>query len=426
MMRALLHGAAGVALVVLSTSVGCALRGQSPGDMPQVLVARHELRVVFPRDTSSRWGWFGLQDTGTNPRLYRYAWNLDVDATVGPRSVGVAIEPTTSGPRTFASLNAILDAARPYVCSYGMAISCGEPKLTAAVEAGRPVLVVRDSVLIAHLFALHPTFVRLSQDHPDVGGLVSWDRVPVEYRAPALRPLSPGAHAAASDERRLDALDRFSVRRRIAGGQGLVDRMWIVVGDSVPLWLLETQHTYDTSFPGQRDLSDSGWAVLDPRLARLSRPDTTKPIDGFWTEGRPRMFLKALEPGATRIRVRGVHGRLDAAVVSEIAPGVVERALLVILPPHSIRIVPRPDTVRAGKRFGVRVRVHDAYGGFTERIPLPLVVDGEAGSYFFDGNSPSRIHPSTTGRMTLTAQLDALGDTLVVTVIESTAPLRPR
>jgi hypothetical protein len=38
-----------------------------------------------------------------------------------------------------------------------MAISCGEPTLTA-VEAGRPVLVVRDSALIAHLFALHPTF----------------------------------------------------------------------------------------------------------------------------------------------------------------------------------------------------------------------------------------------------------------------------
>ena len=344
---------------------------------------------------------------------------MEVDAIQGPRDIRLDVS-SVGLPREFRSLQELLIAGRGHLCSYGMAVICTEIPLTGSVESARPVLTLRDSTLISWLFALRPNSVRLSHDRPGADRIFVWDSVRIEYVAPSVRPLDSASLANALYERRRESRERFSVERMISGGRGLADRMWLVVGDSMPLWLTETESRFDTHIPGQRDLTDSGWTVLDPRVARLFRPLNAQPIPELLTNGPPRMYVKALGPGSTRIRVRGVHGRLDAAFESELPPGVLEQSLVVIRPPRRLEITPRPDTLRVGEYLGARVRVYDATGEHTDRIPVELECLGCMTSYY-DGTEPSDSWSNEPGRMTLVARLDDLSDTLSVVVVDSSA-----
>jgi hypothetical protein len=147
------------------------------------------------------------------------------------------------------------------------------------------------------------------------------------------------------------------------------------------------------------------------------------------------MYIKALRPGSTKIRARGVHGLRDAALVSEVAPGVLERDVIVIRPPHRLEITPRPDTLRVGQDLLARVRVYDATGEFTERVPMDLVCMGCTGFYnggdwlsrfYYDGERPSHHSSNEPGRMTIVARLDSLADTLSVVVVDSAAASKRR
>lgn len=406
---------------------------------PHVQVSRHELRIVFPRDTAHHWGWSAPLDPGFIPR---YSWQMDVDAIEGPRNVRFDVS-SVPMPREFRSLRDLLGAGRGHICSYGgMVTNCIDPRMTGTVEHGRPVITLRDSALISWLFALRPTSVRLSQDRPEADQLIAWSEVRIEYVAPSVRPLDSAARAAALRARRRESLERFSVSRGILGGKGVgTERMWLTVGDSVPLWLIETARYYDQSITGQRDLTDSGWTVRDPRIAQLSKPspgaqalrDTTGYPVAVVDFGPPRMYIKALRPGTTTIRVRGVHGLRDAALESEVAPGVLETEVLVIRPPHRLEITPRPDTLRLGQHLEARVRVYDAMGEFTDRVPIELVCMGCTGnsyhgewlsSAYYFGERPTRLSSNQPGHMTIVARLDRLADTLSVVIVDSAGTAR--
>jgi hypothetical protein len=406
-------------------------------ERPRVRVSGRELRIVFPRDTARHWGWSAPLQPGFTPR---YSWRMEVDAIEGPRDLRFDVS-SVPLPRAFISLHDLLSAGRGHSCSYGMATTCGETRMTGTAEHGRPVLTLRDSALISRLFALRPMSVRVSLDRPGEQS-ITWDSVRIEYIAPSVRPLDSATRAAALRARRRESLERFNVRRWIAGGGGIGEHMWLTVGDSAPLWLRESEARYDLISEGQRDLTDSGWVVLDPRIAQLKpssdaastreRHDSADG-DGYVavvSYGPPRMYVKALRPGSTTIRVRGVHGRLDAALESEVSPGVLERDVVVVRPPHRLEITPRPETLRVGQYLEARVRVYDALGESTDRVPVDLVCMGCAGSYYdggwltrdyYDGERPSHLWSNEPGRMTVVARLNGLADTLSLVVVDSAA-----
>ena len=399
-------------------------------DRPNVHVSRHELRIVFPRDTARRWGWSGPPEPGYY--VPRYTWQMGIDAIEGPRDIRFDVT-DASFPREFRSLRDLLSTARGQICSYGMMTICGKTRMTGTVEHGRTVLTLRDSALISWLFALRPTTVSLSRDRRETNESFAWDSVPIEYVVPSVRPLDSATRAAALYARRRESLARYSVRRRIWGGRGTSDHVSLIVGDSLPLLLLEVARLEDLTLNGQRDLTDSGWTVLDPRIAQLLKPSpgmesaretasggTDVVVAGF---GPPRMYIKALRPGSTTIRVRGVHGRDDAVFDSSLPSGVLESEVVVTRPPHRLEITPRPDTLRVGQNLLARVRVYDATGEFSERVPVQLVCTGCTDSYY-DGTHPSHIWSNEPGGMTIVARLNGLADTLSVVVVDSVASMK--
>jgi len=296
-------------------------------ERPRVQVSRDELRIVFPHDTAHRWGWSAAP--AEPPNAPRYSWRMEIDAIEGPRDIRFDVRSSIPFPSVFRSLDDLVATGHGYVCRYGMATVCGETRMTATGENGRPVFTLRDSALISRAFASRPRFVRLTNDRPETSFV--WDSVRIDYVPPNVRPLDSASRAAALRARRRESLAHFSVQRGIAGGRGNADRLWLVVGDSLPLWLWETERYKDLGMPGHDDLTDSGWVVLDPRIARLSgaAPGSAS-LDERLMYGPPRRYIKALRPGSTTIRVRGVHGYLDAALESEIRPGVLEREIVVV------------------------------------------------------------------------------------------------
>jgi hypothetical protein len=349
---------------------------------------------------------------------------MEVDAIEGPRDISFDVSRVPIR-RDFRSLQRLVSAGHGRICSSGMATICGETGMTGAEEDGRVVLTLRDSALLSWVFALRPTFVRLSYDRPESSSV--WDSVSIGYIAPSVRPLDPATRAGALHARQLESRSRYSVGREISGGRGFArQHMWLIVGDSLPLWLTETQSSWDMHWPGQRDLTDSGWTILDPRLAQLLPPPPgADPFPERLTDGPPRVDVKALRPGATRIRIRGVHGRLDAAIESALPPGVIEREIVVTRPPVRLEITPRPDTLRVGQYLWARVRVYDAMGESTDRVPVELVCIGCIGSYY-DGVRLSHIWSTEPGRMTVVARLNGLSDTLSLVVVDMAAATERR
>jgi hypothetical protein len=393
-------------------------------ERPRVQVSRDELRIEFPRDTAHRWGWSAAP--AEPPNAPRYSWRMEVDAIEGPSDIRFDVRSGVPFPSVFSSLRELVDTGHGFICRYGMATTCGETRMAGAAAHGRAVFTLRDSALISRTFALRPRFVRLTNDRPETSFV--WDSVPIEYSTPGVQPLDSATRANALRARRRESLAHFRVQRGIMGGRGASEHIWLVVGDSLPLVLFEVQRLEDLGMSGQRDLSDSGWAVLDPRIAQLITPSPDRESaralrsnEKYITAvdyGPPRRFIKALRPGITAVRVRGVHGLLDAALDSDLPSGVLERDVVVTRAPQRLTITPRPDTLRADEYLDVRVRVYDAVGDSTTRVPVELECTGCIGSHYY-GARPIRISPNARGRMTLVAKLDSLADTLSIVVVDS-------
>jgi hypothetical protein len=223
--------------------------------------------------------------------------------------------------------------------------------------------------------------------------------------------------ADAKRARRVNDPIDFRVHRYIEA-KGDIDRViWLSVGDSVALRLAESHCEYDYCSSGRGGLRDSTWEVDDRRIARLQHVDphaSRKGIDFFG--GSPHFYLKALRPGRTVVRVRGVSGLLDAAAEWEGATGVVERVVAVTPPIARVEIFSRPDTVRRRESFLVRARAFARGGEVVEGLPFvfePLdgsnVRLGEDVPILLNSRGPTRI----------VARLREFADTTTVFVVDS-------
>ena len=112
----------------------------------RVTVIRREVRVIFPRNEGTTWGWSGLADPQYSPW---YDWGIANDGMDGPRSLRLMVGRTNDSARTFSSLDSLISSAKPSLRSPGMIGQCVDASMTASVQDKHVVLVLRDSAVIA-------------------------------------------------------------------------------------------------------------------------------------------------------------------------------------------------------------------------------------------------------------------------------------
>ena len=177
-----------------------ALVAVSPPDLhrTRVLVSRREVRVVFPPETDGVWGW---PSSSPLHRSVTYRWSISTAGIMGARDLGLYVLSAPGQARDFPSLDALVAAGRVQLCAIeGIGGPCTNSGVTATVDSGRVVLVLRDSAQIADLFGLRQPWVRPIRGAPRQPFTLSMDTVRVEYVAPQIP--EPSAALRAEVERR--------------------------------------------------------------------------------------------------------------------------------------------------------------------------------------------------------------------------------
>lgn len=382
----------------------------------RVVVNAREVRVVFPRDTARAWGWSDRKELGYYPM---YIWGVSVDGMDGPRILAARVGRDTNEARAFPSLERLVAAAVAQLCSPGMMWHCEPSPIRASVEDGHVVLTLRDSAQVARLFGMRAKSVDAWQRAPGEDGRISRDTAVVEYIAPQI-PLPDDATRAdaARSQRRYEA-SISNITRYIAGGEEW-HPLWLEVGDSAIVAVTELHCHHDTCMSGSSTARDSGWTISDTRVARVQpvKLDSSDDIIVIYSGGA-RQYVKALRPGRTMLRVRGLHSAADTAPSARRPERQLEREIIVTPPIRRIEIVPRRHTVRPREIFALRVRALDARGREIVRLPWRLeVLDGEYRSIQI-GPKPQRFAFTAPGRVRIAAKLGAHVDTLTVTVLPS-------
>ena len=295
-----------------------------PNEPIRVTVSRREVRVVFPRDTARAWGWSDRKDAEYYPV---YEWGVMVEGMDGPRALVARVYRENDEARQFASFDRLVNASRGDLCSPGMIWQCTASTVRATVgDDGRVVLTFLDSAQIARLFGMRPAIVDAWHSRPGAEGRSSRDSVRVEYVEPQIPlPDSATRDDAAHSRRRYEA--SISLVARYINGR--VEALQLRVGDSTAVYVSEMQCRHDVCTTGSTPL-DSGWTVADTSIARLQvvPPDSTDGHTVFIFGGKP-LYLKALKPGRTMLRVRGIQSGLDSAPSSEPPARELEREVIV-------------------------------------------------------------------------------------------------
>jgi len=397
---------------------------QSPGATPEsthVTVSRREVRVVFPRDTATAWGFADTRDSVYFPT---YVWGITVDGMDGPRTLRARVDQERGEARRWPSLAALVAAARVERCPPGMGGNCSASGMNASVDDDRVVITLRDSAQIARLFGMRPTSVEARLHRPGERLRLVPDTVHVEYVEPMIPEPDAATRDDASRSRRRYEESVNWVQRYLSGGTGNPWKpMWLVVGDSAAVSVTEWECHHDACWGGQMVL-DSSWTIRDTRIAEL-RPMRSDSSNGeeIIVIGNTTRYVKALRPGRTVLRVDGVHGVSDTAASSKPPARTLERAIVVTAPMKRIEITPRPETVRGREIVTYRVRAWDRTGQEFTDLPWRLeIFDGDYHSSR-EGPDPASLVFATPRRVRLVAHLGALTDTLTISVI-ATPPSR--
>jgi hypothetical protein len=346
-----------------------------------------------------------------------YMWAVSLDGMDGPRILSLRVGREAEEARNFPSLEHLVAAAPAQLCSPGMMWTCEPSPIRASVEDGHVVLTLRDSARVARLFGLRPQSVAVWQRAPGVEDASSRDSALVEYIAPQIPFPNAATRAdAARSQRRYEA--SISRITRYITGRETWHPLWLEVGDSERVAVHEMHCKYDSCSDGHPTPVDSGWTISDTLIARLQLAERESSADMIiLSSGGGRYFVKALRPGRTTLRVRGLHSTSDTAASEKPPEAQLEREVIVTPPITRLEIAPRRDTVRTGELFTLRVRALDSRGQELAGLPWRLdVIDGSYRSIQL-GPEPQRFLFTTPGRVHIAAALGAHADTLTVTVV---------
>jgi len=387
--------------------------GQQPSglDATRVLVSRREVRVLFPAETSHRWGW-SRRNAGENSASY--AWIVSIDGIDGPRSLMLSLWQMHDSARTFASLKDVVAVSRAQLCSPGMVQQCHDVGMRANVEGARVVLRLRDSATIAQLFSMRPATVNIYRGRPGTSDRAG--KVRAEYVAPQIPMPDSALRADVARRRRQYQASVNTITRSIgAGTEFRESTILIETGDSAVLTVNEMHCSFDACGGFSIGVPDSSWVLDDTTVAAIRRPGPVS-SGGMLVYSSVGPYLVGRRPGTTTIRVRNIHSAADTMPSRDPVPSSLQRQLRV--PPRLARveIVPRPDTVQAGTTVEFRTRVFDREG--QEVAGLLTEWRTQTRPFAQTGLQASRsVRFDSTGTASVIARVGGRSDSLTIVVI---------
>jgi hypothetical protein len=390
-------------------------------DVPAVMatrlvVSRREVRAMFPAETARTWGW-------TPPPKYEYSpgyeWGVSLDAARGLATLSVTT-PRSDSLREFSSVSDVIARGQARVCP-GPGLPCANAG-SAVVENRGVILSVRDTALIARLFALRPAWFRAYRRRPDGSDEIPSDSIRVEYVDPQIPAPDSLVRAQARQERRAYEASINWIARGIrrTDAPSWTQETWFAVGDSAQLTVRDNRCSHDVCY-GESAVLDSGWTVLDTTIARVL-PQSPRPprANQLIVERSASVTVVGVRPGRTRLRVVGLHGSYDATPLRQPPPRSLEQDIVVTVPVDRVRLSPRPETVRVGDTLKVTVRVFGRDG--REISGAPVVITLREPGVDMTGSAPFAQPFTKPGKKTLIARFGRYEDTLTVIAFDPKSP----
>ena len=387
-----------------------------------VSVSRQELRVVFPRDTATTWGWPARIKPGHRAL---YDWMVSIDGVDGPRTLSMTVDGRfDSGAYRFTSLDSLVESAKSSFCPPATFGYCPTPAASLSASDGHVVLTYRDSATISRLFMLRQATVDVARLTP-TDSLAIQERVPVDYVQPEI-PL-PNAKTGAEAERARRAYDRSVrwVERYITGGPQWYGTLWVQLDDSALADVAELHCFHDACW-GPSFEGAITWSVDDTSVVstRVVVPDTLSPDSSitYITFSRARaLVLRGRKLGRTMVRAELEASESDTFPSRTPPSRSLAREVNVIPRVARIELTTSARTIRAGEEVELRVRVVDRSG---RRVAVPVDVE-YPGYETVLGESRERM-PKTfpVGRAIVIARFGPMADTLVLDVLPARTPRR--
>ena len=382
-------------------------------------VSRQEIRIVFPRDTATTWGWPHPIQPGHHAR---YIWSIRLDGVDGPRHLSMTVSGSEPGARRFASLHSLVAAAKSSFCAADVIGYCPTPAASLSASEGRVVLIYRDSLIISRAFMLRPAAVDVFRWTP-ADSLWIRETVRIDYVQPEIP--QPNAETFAEAERARRAYDRSvrRVERYIYGGPQPFGPLWVALGDSTLATVGELHCLHDACY-GPEFEGAIAWSVDDSAVVgtRVVAPDSISPDSSIvyitFSRARPLM-LRGRRLGRTTLRAELDASPSDTLPSRTLPARALVREVHVIPPVARLQLSVSSRTIRAGEEVELRVRALDRSG---RRIAVPIDVEfaGE-GTWIAEWRERiPRAFPA--GRATIIARFGAKADTLVFDVLPARQP----
>jgi hypothetical protein len=378
----------------------------------RVTVSRREVRVVFPRDEGTTWGWSGLADPQYWPG---YDWGMSTTGMDGPRSLRLMVGRTNGSARTFSSLDSLIAAGQPSFCSPGMMWQCVDSSMTASVEDRHVVLVLRDSAAIARLFGLRPEKVAVWAARPSEERRYPLDSASVQYIEPRIPVPDSAVLADARASQRTYTASISQITRGIASQDDpFPASLWVAVGDALPVSVQESRCEYDICMGERLRFGDSLWVLDDTSIAGLRGVARSSHVLDF---GSSSILLVGRRPGRTTLRIALPPQASDSAPSRSPPERLLARDVVVTRPLMRVELFPRPASQQVGETVRLRVRVIDDQGRAYENPPARVTVIG--GKYPFTqvATSPVNVTLDSVGTRTVVASFGSLADTLTLRAV---------
>jgi hypothetical protein len=380
-----------------------------------VLVSRREVRVVFPPESQAAWSWPEAPGVDDSPTFFWYAAFHGIEGRV---RLGVSLHARDS-VRTAPSLESIVRAAKVERCHLSRWAPCTERGVKANVQGRSVIIALRDSGLIARLFALRPDSVSIVSHMPRYMGDTRRSVARIQYVEPRLPDLDSAGRAQALEKQREYDRRELTLWRTLRGGSE-ADLLWLMVGDSAQLGIVEWQCRRDlcghyNGFSGAPQ--DWGrWSVDDPRIARVHRFTDRSAFNPFLGHRDLVRTIVALRPGRTKVRAVGVHTFADSVASDPPLDSIIEREVLVTPPIGRLRISPRPATMVARDSTWFSVYVLDRAGRRIEGAPVDIFWGVTGRGYGSTAIKPVSIRFDDPGHYKIVAAVGSHADTLDVDV----------